>query len=88
MDNKKKINNSTSKELFRGLWGFKMFKKAIISVTGLVIFSAIIIAAFAMTNNNDTNNQNIQGMVTSDTALNTILLNLVGYKSTNYHTVS
>ncbi len=63
-----------------------MFKKAIISVAGLVIFSAIIIAAFAMTNNNETNNQNIQGMITSDTALNTVPQS-VGYKSTNYHTV-
>ena len=36
-----------------------MFKKAIITLMGLVIFSAIIIGAFAISNNNGTNNQPI-----------------------------
>jgi hypothetical protein len=65
-----------------------MFKKAIITVMGLVIFSAIIIGAFAFSNNNSTNNQPSQVLVTSDNALSTTPESVVGYKSPTHHAVS
>jgi uncharacterized membrane protein YkoI len=65
-----------------------VFKKAIITLMGLVIFSAIIIGAFAFSNNNGTINQPSQVLVTSDNALSTTPESFVGYKSTNHHAVS
>jgi hypothetical protein len=65
-----------------------MFKKAIITLVGLVIFSAIIIGVFAISNNNGTNNQPAQILVTSDSALSTTPESFVGYKSTTHHAVS
>lgn len=64
-----------------------MFKKAIITLVGLVIFSAIIIAAFAISNDNSTTNQNSNGLVTSTNALSPTPES-VGYKSTTYHVMS
>jgi hypothetical protein len=65
--------------------GLKMLKKGIIALAGLVIFSAIIIASFAISNNNTGINPQSQVLMTSDNALSETPGSAVSIPTT-YHT--